>query len=176
MGSSIERFREEIEKVSSKERKMVVFLCGPSLKDMTKPGAGLRKKFEEELIANDFEVVLGEDDGLEKLRQQLGSYAHEHELSFIKSQTNVIVIIASSPGAYCELGLFAYHHPRIQKKIDFVLIISDEHKDKVSFINEGPAAAVEHHGTVWYCDLNSLEIVPKLLKRLKGIRTILNNK
>lgn len=56
--------------------------------DLTKPGAKLRKELLEALESEDFEVVLGEDDGLEKLRSMYGHYAHENELQFIQGQCN----------------------------------------------------------------------------------------
>ena len=61
------------------------------------------------LEAEEFEVVLGEDDGLEDLRSKYGHYAHENELQFIQGQCNAVVLIASSPGSLCELGLFSYN-------------------------------------------------------------------
>src|SRR3989304_2818169 len=100
---SVSRLRDDLEKLFSKNR-MVVFLCGPTLKARVKgPGARLRKKLEKALSDDGFEVVLGEDDGLEELRKRYTGYAHENELKFIRNECGAIVLIADSVGSYCEL-------------------------------------------------------------------------
>lgn len=82
---SVEQYGEELAKLFS-EQKMVVFLCEPSLTDLTKAGAKLRKELLGALESENFEVVLRGDDGLEKLRSMYGHYAHENELQFIQGQ------------------------------------------------------------------------------------------
>ena len=151
---SVERFGDELAELFSGQ-KMVVFLCGPSLKDLSKEGAVLRKEIKEALEVENFEVVLGEDDGLEDLRAMYGHYAHENELQFIQGQSNAVVLIASSPGALCELGLFSYKKVHAEdNKTDFILIIHERYKGKPSYINTGPAIAIEDFGKVYYCDFD----------------------
>src|SRR5262245_24192119 len=95
---SVERFRAELEEAFA-ENPMVVFLCGPSLKRRT-AGARLRGRIKKMLEKNGFEVVLGEDDGLEALRLEFkGIYAHMNELAFLRRQCGAIVLIADSVGA-----------------------------------------------------------------------------
>lgn len=173
---SVTRYGQLLEDFYADTR-MVVFLCGPSPKDLSKPGAQLRKDLEAKLEYEGFEVVLGEDDGLEKLRNQYGEYADEHELYFVAHTCHAIVLIASSPGSLCELGLFSYQITRkSQKKIDFVIILDEEHHGKSSYIIEGPTNAVDDNGgKVFYGDLHNFDARP-IIRRLRQRRTQLPDK
>ena len=136
---SIERFGEDLEKIFSGKRS-VVFLCGPSMKKPKVPGVKLRKNLEVTLKKEGFEVVLGEDDGLEEIRNRYSTYAHENELLFIEKHCNCIILIASSVGAYCELGLFSYKKLHgLSDKTDFVLVlkseVNDPEDDRASLVN-----------------------------------------
>jgi len=168
---SIERFGEELASIFAGQ-KMVVFLCGPSLVDLSVEGAQLRQDLKDALEAENFEVVLGEDDGLEDLRAMYGHYAHENELQFIEGQSNAVVLIASSPGALCELGLFSYKKVHADNnKTDFILIIDERFKGKRSYINEGPVTAIDDFGKVYHGDLKSFDYKP-IIKRLVRRRAI----
>jgi hypothetical protein len=168
---SVQRFGEELAGVFSSHT-MVVFLCGPSLDDLTVEGAQLRQDLRDALLEKGFEVVLGEDDGLEALRRMYGLYAHENELQFIRGQCNAVVLIASSPGALCELGLFAYDRVHSEdNKTDFILILADRHEGVRSYINEGPAIAIQDFGKVFYGDLGGFDYQP-VLERLTRRRAV----
>jgi len=168
---SVSRFGEDLDATFS-ENKFVVFLCGPSLSDLTVPGAQLRKYLIDVLEAEDFEVVLGEDDGLENIRNDYSGYAHENELQFIRGHCNAVVLIASSVGSFCELGLFSYSHVHQQNsQIDFILILDEQYRDVVSYLSEGPAAALEDFGKVFHADLASFDH-GALLKRLSRRRHV----
>jgi hypothetical protein len=169
---SVTRYRAELEQAFA-TNPMVVFLCGPSLKKRT-AGAKLRAKLKGLLETNGFEVVLGEDDGLELLREEFkGIYAHMNELEFLRRQCGAIVLIADSVGAYCELGLFAYEQTNGEPKRhrDFILIISEEYASKASYLNEGPAKAVRDFGAVHYVDLGGFDCA-LVLERLQGRRAV----
>lgn len=151
---------------------MVVFLCGPSLSDLSVEGAQLRQDLMGAMNTAGMEVVLGEDDGLEMLRTKYGLYAHENELQFIRSQCNAVVLIASSPGSLCELGLFAYDNVHSNNnKTDFILILAGRFKGIKSYVNEGPATAVDDFGKVFYGDLHNFNIEP-VLQRLTRRRAV----
>ena len=151
---------------------MVVFLCGPSLEaEKPKPGAVLRKKLQDLLEKEGFDVVLGEDDGLEWLRKRYLRMAHLNEIAFIEKECGAIVLIADSVGSYCELGLFSYVHPQYSNKTDFILIIDAQHEPAKSYLNEGPARAVKSHGMVVYTKLEEYE-GEEILKRLQDRRVI----
>lgn len=164
----LELYKEEITEIF-KENKFVVFLCGPSIKNTEKPGAQLRKQIMEALQNDKFEVFLGEDDGLEELQEKFGLDAQENEMSFIAKYCNAIVLIASSIGAYCELGLFSYYKVKYSDSLDFILIISEEYKGEKSYLNLGPAAVVDSHGKVYYADLGNFNI-EQIVKRLQHRR------
>jgi hypothetical protein len=168
---SVDRFGEELAEVFSTQT-MVVFLCGPSLEDLSVEGAQLRQDLRDAMEAEGFEVVLGEDDGLEDLRAMYGLYAHENELQFIRGQCNAVVLIASSPGALCELGLFAYERVHAEENnTDFILILADRFEGVRSYINEGPATAIEDFGRVFYGNLERFDCQP-ILDRLIRRRAV----
>ncbi|MHB8564117.1 MAG: hypothetical protein ACYDDA_09285 [Acidiferrobacteraceae bacterium] len=168
---SIERFGKDLSELFRSNR-MVVFLCGPSLKETNPtPGAVLRKKLQEILEKDGFEVVLGEDDGLEWLRKRYLRMAHLNELAFVEEECGAIVLIADSVGSYCELGLFSYIQPHHSHKIDFILIIDAQHELKPSYLNAGPAQAVKSYGLVVYAKLDEYE-GEDILMRLQDRRAI----
>jgi len=168
---SIKRFGDDLEGIFS-ERKSVIFLCGPSSKDLAHPGAQLRLDLEKALINEGFEVILGEDDGLENIRNKYSNYAHENELMFIQKHCNAVILIASSVGAYCELGLFSYKKVHdLESMTDFILIISNEYEKAKSYLNEGPAAAIDDFGKVFYGDLINFDY-SGIINRLRRRRSV----
>jgi hypothetical protein len=168
---SVRRFGEKLSELFSSKR-MVVFLCGPSLNsENPKPGAILRKKLQDLLEEHKFEVVLGEDDGLESLRKKYTQMAHLNEIKFIEKECGAIVLIADSVGSYCELGLFSYLHPEYSNKTDFIVIIDKKHEPSVSYLNEGPARAVKVHGMLIYTALDEYG-GEEVLRRLEDRRAI----
>lgn len=165
---SIKRYAEILKKESI-GKTMVVFLCGPSLSDKSNPGVPLRERLEKKLAASGFEVVLGEDDGLADLQKTYNKYAHVNELLFIQKEAAAVVLIASSVGAYCELGLFAFEHPQATgESRDFILIIDEKYKGAPSYLRLGPAQAIEDFGKVYYVNLSTFdenEVVERLARR-----------
>jgi hypothetical protein len=169
---SVQRFGEGVRKLF-KENRMVVFLCGPSLDPAKiKPSAVLRKRLKEELEAEKFEVVLGEDDGLEDVRlTESGGHAHENELEFIRRECGAIVLVADSPGSFCELGLFVHWVANNREKMcDLILLAGAQYANEKSYFNEGPAFAADLFGKTLYVDFATADIAP-VLKRLKGLRS-----
>jgi hypothetical protein len=170
--SSVERFGEGVRKLF-KENRMVVFLCGPSLDYADQnPGAALRRRLKDALEAENFEVVLGEDDGLEDIRlTETGGYAHDNELEFIRRECGAIVLVADSVGSFCELGLFVHwlaNNP--DRMCDLILLADARYVGNKSYFNEGPASAAEHFGRALYVDFATADIAP-VLARLKGRRS-----
>lgn len=168
---SVRRFGEELSDLFSSNR-MVVFLCGPSLTaENPRPGAVLRKKLQDLLEADGFEVVLGEDEGLESLRKKYKQMAHLNEVKFIEKECGAIVLVADSVGSYCELGLFSYIQPQYSNKMDFIVVVDKKYQPSVSYLNEGPARAVKSHGMVIYAQLEEYG-GEEILQRLQDRRTI----
>lgn len=171
--ASVARMRESTERLFS-ENRFVVFLCGPSLGGVDKkPSSALRQQIQGLLISEGFEVVLGEDDGLEELRKEFTGMAHENELNFIQQESSAVVLIADSVGSYCELGLFSYqHYVENPNQFDFILLIDKKYEGVKSYLNEGPAKAVDiMGGKVFHGDFSSFDLSP-VLERLKARRTV----
>jgi hypothetical protein len=166
----VQKFGDELKDLFA-ARKMVVFLCGPAINCFQKPGEKLRALLEDVLAEEGFDVVLGEDDGLEKLRGKFNNYAHENELQFILRHCDAVILIASSVGSFCELGLFSYVKVREKGEMDFILIIDKEYQGKKSYLIEGPAAAIEDFGKVFYGDLDYFDI-SLVIDRLKRRRAV----
>ena len=127
----------------------LVFLCGPSLKE-SKPSARLRRQLKKRLEQENFEVVLGEDDGLEDARLNVGLNAQDNELEFIRKHCQAVIVIADSVGAFCELGLFSWHRIHkaglINSETDFILLVDQEYQKDKSYLNEGPFSALKFSG------------------------------
>lgn len=158
------------------ERKFRVFLCGPKMRGKIKTSAQkLRQRIQRALKKGGFHVVLGEDDGiLNKEITRLGVNAQDNELQFIDKSCDAIVIVAASPGSFCELGLFSWHFSNDRKKYAnkncVVLIDVSFQKDK-SYLNLGPAKAVLSFGTVEFVDFETYK--PKgLYERLNAQRGV----
>lgn len=155
-----------------------VFLCGPTLNTASPdPAAKLRKRIIEELQKHHFEVVLGEDDGLEEARLKFGLNAQDNELEFIKGHCNAVIIIASSVGSFCELGLFSWHYVHKDGHIDkelppaFIVLVDEKYKSHKSYLNEGPISAVDAFGHVCFVDYDTYDL-SDLIKRLSNRRSI----
>jgi hypothetical protein len=157
-----------------------IFLCGPSITSTScSLGADLRKRLKDELERNQFSVILGEDDGLEYLRQKFQHDAQTNELYFIKSpDCRVIILIADSVGSYCELGLFNWLFASDQSeyfdrnKLKFYVIADEQFKDNRSYFNEGPIKTLGvANGNVEFSDFKSFDI-PKLVEDIKAFRAI----
>ena len=161
------------------ESSFVVFLCGPALNNDEKPSSGLRARLKERLELEGFEVVLGEDEGLEDARLRLGINAQDNELEFIRRSCNAIIVIADSEGAYCELGLFSWHVVHKSGVIkngtnaDLIVLVDQKYENHTSYLNEGPVAAARGFGQVYFIDFESYtadEIVSRLRAR-RGVLT-----
>lgn len=170
----LKRHREDFIK-SSETTPFIVFLCGPTIKDLvTDPShpkydaaAVLRKSIKEELESNGFQVVLGEDEGLEDPRLEVGRDAQDNELTFITKFCNAVVIVAGSVGSFCELGLFSWHfaHPDGTMKMegpekDLVLLVEERFKQDKSYFNEGPAKIVSAFGETNFVDFENFDMAP----------------
>jgi hypothetical protein len=163
---------------SQNQTRFVVFLCGPSIRNRS-PGAAFRRQLRNQLGKNGIDVALGEDDGLEEIQKIIqGLNAQDNELQFAKRKCDAIVIIAESPGSFCELGLFSWHYVHqngeLQLKTsgtalkDFILVIDKRFEGKNSYINSGPAKAISAFGVVHYLNLKHKEtdqIIDRLLQR-----------
>lgn len=166
---SVTRFAESATALFA-ETKMVVFLCGPALK-VDSDAARLRERLKAALENEKFEVVLGEDDGLEDVRLTVSKgYAHINELAFVNNECAAIVLVADSVGSFCELGLFAHEQGLSRAgNRDFILFVNKDFEHDRSYFSEGPARAIQDFGVVKYVDFATADIDP-IIKRLSGRR------
>ncbi|MYB76111.1 MAG: hypothetical protein F4X83_03245 [Chloroflexi bacterium] len=170
--------RKGLREATEKSR-FVVFLCGPALSDATsKPSAELRSRLFSLLKDNGFDVVLGEDDGLEEARLEVGLNAQDNELEFIRKYCDAVVVIADSVGSFCELGLFSWHYVHetgvIDHKKDFILLVDKKYAAENSYLNAGPFQSVFGFGQalfVQFRDYSGDEILKRLTAR-KSVQAI----
>ena len=165
---------------STQDSPFVVFLCGPTLNPPTRASAHLRAQLKDRLEKEHFQVILGEDEGLESEDlQQLGINAQDNELEFIRHHCNAVIVIADSVGAFCELGLFSWHfvHKKgVIKKdtTDFILLVDQQYRDDKSYLNEGPFNAVVGFGHAQFVDFDAYtgdEVIARL-KSQRGVYTV----
>ena len=161
---------------ATKDQQFVVFLCGPSLsKENPQPSARLRGRLKERLEQEGFEVVLGEDEGLENARLEVGLNAQDNELEFIRKECHAVIVIADSVGAFCELGLFSWHHVHdagvISRSTDFILLVDQKYKNDNSYLNEGPFNAVAGFGQALFVNLDDYPC-DEIIARLKSRRGV----
>lgn len=177
---SIARHQEDLI-AESESTPFVVFLCGPTIKEVEaypekldhNQAAILRKRIKDQLESHGFDVVLGEDEGLEDARLNVGRDAQDNELEYITKYCDAIVIVSGSVGSFCELGLFSWHytHPKGKMKCkepekDFVLLVEKQFERDKSYFNEGPANIVSAFGQTLFVDYAEFDTKP-LIDRLK---------
>ena len=174
----IKSHKEELVK-AAEESPFIVFLCGPTLNtDDPKPPAVLRNSLKEKLDEEGFEVVLGEDDGLEDARLQLGINAQDNELEFIRHYCNAVIVVAASVGSFCELGLFSWHFVHENGVIengsntDFIVLVDHQFEEDKSYLNEGPVNAVLGFGQAHFVDFSKYT-ADEIIRRLKSRRGVL---
>jgi len=190
---AVQRHVEFLRELSS-DAPFTVFLCGPtlgrkkrtllsflkSLGSRPTAAARLRQKLIDELRAAGFDVVLGEDDGLENERLNFGLNAQDNELEFISRYCNAVVVIADSVGAFCELGLFTWHfvheHGVIGGEIRpaFIVLVSSKYEGRKSYLNEGPVTSVLGFGDAFFIDYEQFDPaqIKKILQNKRSIQTL----
>lgn len=165
---SVARYAKTLEKEFESNRS-VVFLCGPTYSDPPTLGAQVRRTLEKSIASAGFEVVLGEDDGLLALQARYGKYAHQNEMHFVLDQAAAIVLVAGSPGGFCELGMFADRLPEMKDVAhDFILVVEEKYRPAPSYLNLGPARVVQDLRLLVYADFANFdptEIVARLIRR-----------
>lgn len=180
MNGAVKLHTREIEELFQ-NNPFSVFLCGPSMKGVdigkeTRNSSVLRKMLKDKLESEGFEVILGEDEGLESLQEQYGFDAQTNECHLLE-KVHAVVLIADSDGSFAELGLFSHQHVDTEKKYDFVLIISDSYEKSKSYVRLGPVELVTNHGFVKYANFDDQEsyniIIEELLRRLNSRRAVL---
>lgn len=155
-----------------------VLLCGPTLGDLTKPSADLCRRIKQALEARQFNVVLGEDDGLRGAQFQRKLNPQDGELEFARDTCSAIVLVADSAGTFCELGTFSWHYAndkgalnRTRNRLDCILLMDVALKGNESYLTKGPGAKLRATGLVEYVDFAAYDPAP-ILDRLQERRAL----
>jgi|SRR5579862_9132123 len=174
-------FKEHSEEIiqAASDSPFIVFLCGPNVTRQNH-SARLRKRLKKALEKENFEVVLGEDEGLNnpKLRN-IGINAQDNEVEFIRNYCGAVVIVADSVGAFCELGLFSWHLVHKEGVFDgnktyCIVLLDEKYQHDLSYLNSGPVAAIDSFGRVEFVNFSgydSDQIIRRLRQR-RGIYTV----
>lgn len=158
---------EKLELAARREGMQVtVFLAGPFIEPGKPPKPSkkntssiLRYNLHNYLVKSAYNVTLGE------YRELLGAYesnlgnvhnAALAEVGHARNSVDAVVILPSSPGSFSELGAFAIYKNICEKML---IIIDHQYKDKINYINLGPAIMAKGHGaTILYLDYSDHKI------------------
>jgi len=158
----VEKFQNDIEKVKTR---LTIFLAGPSIKPTEEP--------VDELVANKARFKLfkkiseqGDICTLGEHKELIENY-EEHYKSIanlaIAELTHVtngdgVIILPSSPGSFCELGMFAVSNAVCSKML---ILMDQNYKEKPGYPYLGAASMAriygaalkyvdyEDHATIW---------------------------
>jgi hypothetical protein len=177
----VDAFKQHSEEFvrAASESPFIVFLCGPNL-SLRSRSARLRKKIKRDLERDGFEVVLGEDEGLDNTKLKgISINPQDNEIEFIRKYCGAVVIVADSVGAFCELGLFSWHLVHRDGLFDgnktyCIVLINQKYESDKSYLNLGPVAAVDVFGRVEfinYADYDSGAVLTRLRQR-RGILSL----
>ena len=131
--------------------KYPVFVGGPSEQENS-PSSKFRLRIVEELSKLDFEVYKGEDRLLTNAQRDGNLNAQTMEMSFISRHCKSVILIGTSPGALCELGLFSWHFSSSENKwicrnnLVFFALMDGRYKKDKSYINAGPIQSLKDAG------------------------------
>ncbi len=173
LADAFKEHREELVQAAS-ESPFIVFLCGPNL-SLQSRSARLRRRIKRDLERDGFEVVLGEDEGLDNATlKNISVNPQDNEVEFIRKYCGAVVIVADSVGAFCELGLFSWHLVHNEGLFDgnktyCIVLINEKYQDDESYLNLGPVAAVDVFGRVEFINYAEYDC-DKILTRLRQRR------
>lgn len=166
---------KEVVATESELKPFVVLLCAPSTVSNEKSGsAKLGLKIRDALVADKFEVVLGEDDGINDPRISSTGNSAIDEFEFVKNKCNAVVILADSIGTFCTLGIVSWNlandHEPIKEGVDFIVLVNGSHAEKSQFFRRGSYAILEGAGKAEFISFESYDISP-IVDRLRSRRS-----
>lgn len=153
-----------------------ILLCGPTDKETSlKRSYDFCEKLESQLKSDDFDVVRGENIGIDNDRIYITENAISNELDFIDSSCNAVIIVADSIGTWCEFGLFSWylsHDKESRKKgTDIVVLIDVLNSSGNDFVKRGPFSLAENFGRADYVDFASYDS-QLILRRMQERRSV----
>lgn len=173
LADAFKQHSEEIVQAAS-SAPFIVFLCGPNVA-LKNRSARLRRRLKRDLEKDGFEVVLGEDEGLDNsILKNIGINPQDNEMEFIRKYCGAVVIVADSVGAFCELGLFSWHLVHDNGMFDgnktyCIVLLNEKYQNDTSYLNLGPVAAIDVFGRVEFINFSEYDNI-NVLKRLRQRR------
>ena len=158
----VEKFQNDIEKAKTR---LTIFLAGPSIKPTEEPADHLvanraRFKLFQKINEQGDTCTLGEHKELIKVYEE--HYKNIANLAITElahvTKGDGVIILPSSPGSFCELGMFASSNPVCLKML---ILMDKKHKEKPGYPYLGPASMArfygaalkyvdyEDHATIW---------------------------
>ena len=140
--------------------KFRIFLAGPYIHPDQKPSAKAKKyrahrlrfSLYHQIQKNYNTPLIGENELLLKSsRQKLKTMDTVSTIElFAARKMNGIIIIPSSPGSFCELGLFTSDYDTCGKML---ILIDAQYENRQSYLTDGPVKRAErYHATISYVD------------------------
>lgn len=161
----------------TKESPYLVLLCSPSPNVFRESKIlSITEQIKSELTGNNFDVVMGEELGLQNTQIHSNNDHLANELNYIKKKCNAVIIVADSIGTFCELGLFSWHLANDKnfrnKGTDFIVLMDEVQKGVSAYVSDGPFAQISALGKADYIDLDNFDAKP-IIDRLIARRTVL---
>ena len=146
----VEKLQNDIEKAQTR---LTIFLAGPSIKPMEEPTDDLvanRARFTlfKKINEQGDTCTLGEHKELIKIYEDhfksianlaLAEFAHV-------TKGDGVIILPSSPGSFCELGMFALSNEVCLKML---ILMDKNHQEKPGYPYLGPAIMARYYGAVF---------------------------
>lgn len=152
-----------------------IFLAGPFIKpgDPMPEGEGITSAHRARYslfhnICQHIEIIpsLGEHKDLLEAgfhAFQEGTNAHVAELLIAKDHCDAVIILPSSPGSFCEIGLFANYDEICRKML---IIVDEKYKNAESYFSLGPLKEAEsNHSEIEYCDYEDHDKLWRISKK-----------
>ena len=159
--SSIKRIREHLESRDSKyiTYPKFFFLCGKGFDKEDKnsyhcSNRGILQDFIEKLLP-DAKIVLSEQLWEDDFDKSIDLLVFEQ---FLAEVSDAVILFVESPGAFCELGAFAYADASFSDKL--IIIMDEQYRDSHSFISTGPVLKAKSDGSkVFYASIKDGSIM-----------------
>ena len=155
--NSISRIRDHLEKRDFRyiTYPKFFFLCGKGFDKSDKnayrnSNRGILQSYIERLLP-DAKIVLSEQMWEDGFDQCIDLLVFEE---FLAEVSDVIFLFVESPGAFCELGAFAYADALFSDKL--IIIMDEKYRSSRSFISTGPVLKAKLDGSrVVYAPINN---------------------
>lgn len=146
-----------------------VFLCGKSIEDemYVISNRGVLHRYIDKKANNNVFVVLSEKLWEDAFNSSIDLLTFE---DFLAEVSDIIILLAESPGSFCELGAFAYADNLFCDKL--IIVIDEKYQNEKSFILTGPTEKAKKDGaTVVFAPLSGTGLLAST-----DLRSVLDKK